>query len=97
MSELYDDVDAVEVEDTFTTLSEMLRGPTVDGGIKRGRSGKPPWRVDPTHEAGLFSHLNRWKQGELHDPDSGAHPLVHAAWRCLALAYQETEAEDARP
>ncbi len=32
----------------------------------------------------------KWKQGELHDKDSGAHPLVHAAWRCLAIACSET-------
>jgi len=25
------------------------------------------------------------------DPDSRAHPLVHLAWRALAIAYQETE------
>ena len=91
----FDDVDTHEVADTFRVLSEMLRSPSMDGGIKRSRSEKPPWRVDTTHEAALFSHLARWKAGELKDPDSGAHPLTHLAWRALALAYQDTEREKA--
>lgn len=42
----------------------------------------------------MFSHLSHWKHGELVDPDSLAHPLVHLAWRALAIAWQETHATD---
>ena len=38
----------------------------------------------------MFSHLSKWKHGDLKDKDSGSHPLVHLAWRALAIAYQET-------
>ena len=41
----------------------------------------------------MFSHLNAWKHGVKHDKDSRVHPLVHLAWRALAIAWQETEAE----
>ena len=67
-----------------------LRKCTGDGAAKRQKASKPPWYVDPDHEAAIFSHLMKWKKGELVDPDSGAHPLVHAAWRLLAIACQET-------
>lgn len=69
---------------------DMLGVVTKDGGKKRAAGEKPPWWRDPSHEAAIFSHLNRWKHGERLDPDSGAHPLVHLAWRALAIAYQET-------
>jgi hypothetical protein len=68
----------------------MLRKVTGDGAKKRQAGLKTPWWKDGSHEAAIFSHLNRWKHGELQDPDSGAHPLVHAAWRCLAIAYQQS-------
>lgn len=68
----------------------MLRLPTGDGSKKRSTGAKPPWWRDPSHEGAIFSHITKWKRGEKVDPDSGAHPLVHAAWRCLAIAYQET-------
>ena len=75
-------------------LAEMfamaLRSCTVDGGEKRRAGTKPPWWRDPSHEAAIFSHLNAWKHGVLQDPDSGAHPLFHLAWRALALGIQET-------
>lgn len=73
--------------EVFTTL---LRGVTKDGGRKRAANTKPPWFRDNSHEAAIFSHINKWKHGEKLDPDSGQHPLVHCAWRCLAIAYQET-------
>ena len=72
------------------TFAEMLRAATQDGGRKRAKGQKPSWKVDPDHEKGLFSHLSKWKKGDLVDPDSGAHPLVHLAWRALAIAWQET-------
>jgi hypothetical protein len=71
-------------------FDRMLRKVTGDGAKKRRAGAKKPWWKDGSHEAAIFSHLNRWKHGELQDPDSGAHPLVHAAWRCLAIAYQES-------
>ena len=71
-------------------FSEMLGSVTKDGGKKRARGEKPPWWYDRSHEAAIFSHLNKWKHGVLVDPDSGVHPLVHLAWRALAIAYQET-------
>ena len=69
---------------------KMLREVTKDGGQKRAAGLKPPWYVDPAHEAAIFSHLSKWKHGEKVDPTSGVHPLVHLAWRALAIAYQET-------
>lgn len=69
---------------------EELRKPTGDGASKRSRSEKPPWHIDPSHEGAVFSHITKWKRGETVDPDSGAHPLVHAAWRLLAIACQES-------
>lgn len=71
-------------------FSKMLSACTADGSVKRRRGEKPPWYRDPSHEAAVFSHLNKWKHGEKVDSVSGQHPLVHAAWRCLAIAYQET-------
>lgn len=68
----------------------MLRGCTVDGGNKRAAGLKVPWWRDEEHMAAVWSHFRRREQGELRDPHSGAHPFVHAAWRMLAIAYQET-------
>jgi hypothetical protein len=79
-----------EQTEIIGTFAHLLRGPTEDGGKKRERAEKPHWKVDPSHEAAMFSHLNRWKHGDKSDPDSGAHPLVHLAWRALAIAWQET-------
>ena len=71
-------------------FTDMLKAVTKDGGVKRARGEKPPWWRDTTHEPAIYSHLSKWKHGEITDPDSGAHPLVHLAWRALAIAYQET-------
>jgi hypothetical protein len=75
------------VLETFTGLLAKVTG---DGSVKRQRGEKPPWWRDGSHEAAIFSHLNKWKHGEKVDKDSGSHPLVHLAWRALAIAYQET-------
>lgn len=72
------------------TFQFMLSKVTGDGSKKRQAGRKPPWWIDVSHEAAIFSHLNKWKHGEQKDAESGAHPLVHLAWRALALAYQET-------
>ena len=71
-------------------FADMLLPVTGDGGRKRAAGLKPHWTVDTSHEAAIFSHLSKWKHGEKVDSDSGAHPLVHLAWRALAIAWQET-------
>lgn len=81
---------ATEQDALMNVFESLLRGPTKDGGAKRKRGDKPPWWRDPAHEPALFSHLNKWKHGQKIDGDSGTHPLVHLAWRALAIAYQET-------
>jgi hypothetical protein len=86
-----------ETDEVQRIFGQMLAMATGDGSKKRSAGLKPKWTVDPSHEAALFSHLNKWKHGEKKDPDSGAHPLVHLAWRALAIAWQETNAEGAEP
>ena len=83
----YDPKEQDLVLDVFV---ELLRDATKDGGRKRAAGLKPPWWVDPSHKAAMWRHLDRWRDREMHDADSGAHPLVHVAWRALAIAYQET-------
>lgn len=90
----YDDSEQFEISARFT---QMLWDSTKDGGKKRAAGTKPVWKVDPSHEGAIFSHIAKWKKGEKKDPDSGAHPLVHAAWRCLAIAWQETHGTKSTP
>jgi hypothetical protein len=73
-----------EVLGTFLTL---LEGPTGDGAAKRDRGEKPSWKVDTSHLAAAYRHLDPSR--ERYDEDSGTHKFVHAAWRLLAVAYQE--------
>ena len=82
--------DPTEQDVLIRVFSDMLRTVTKDGGRKRASGLKPGWYADPEHEAAIYSHLSKWKHGETVDVDSGAHPLVHLAWRSLAIAYQET-------
>lgn len=83
--------DLSKERDVFARVAaEMLDACSRDGSVKRDRGDKAPWWRDPTHEPAIFSHLMKWKRGELRDAESGAHPLAHAAWRMLAIAYQET-------
>lgn len=82
--------DPTEQEILLTAFVTLLRSVTRDGGRKRAKGEKPPWWQDPSHEPAIWSHINKWKHGEKVDPDSGAHPLVHLAWRALAIAWQET-------
>lgn len=79
--------EAVEILNTFV---KMLAGPTGDGQVKRATKNKPLWKVDPDHAEAMRRHLHRWDRGEKVDPESGSHPLVHVAWRALAIAWQET-------
>ena len=81
---------SAEREDVLRRFAEELAKATGDGSKKRQAGEKPPWYFDHSHEGAIFSHLTKWKRGETVDPDSGAHPLVHAAWRCLAIACQES-------
>lgn len=82
--------DASEQDVVMDTFMVMLRSVTKDGGKKRAKGEKPEWWRDGSHEAAIWSHVNKWKHGEKVDKDSGAHPLIHLAWRALAIAYQET-------
>jgi hypothetical protein len=79
-----------EREDVLRRFLVELRGATGDGSQKRQAGTKPPWYLDKSHEGAIFSHLMKWKRGEKVDKDSGVHPLVHAAWRCLAIACSES-------
>src|SRR2546425_10981251 len=81
--------DPTEQRVVLNKFYDMLEAATKDGGKKRAAGTKPPWYVDTTHERALYSHLSKWQTGEMVDKDSGAHPLVHLAWRALAIAYQE--------
>lgn len=85
--------DPSEQDKLLMAFHAMLKAVTRDGGRKRARSEKPPWWQDGSHEAAIFSHINKWKHGEKVDPDSGVHPLVHLAWRALAIAWQETHGQ----
>ena len=86
----YDPTEQDALIDAFVALLKQV---TRDGGRKRAAGLKPPWWKDKDHEKAIFSHLNKWKHGERTDKDSGAHPLVHLAWRALAIAYQESVGE----
>jgi hypothetical protein len=83
--------DPAEQEVILETFCEMLRPVVEDGGRKRAAGDKVPWTADPGHADALMRHLVRYDRGEMVDGDSGAHPLVHAAFRCLALAYQDEQ------
>lgn len=81
---------AAEREDILRRFEEELRKVTGDGSRKRQAGEKPPWYEDGSHMGAVFSHLTKYFRGELVDPDSGCHPLVHASWRLLAVACRET-------
>lgn len=68
----------------------MLTSVSKDGGRKRAAGLKPSWKIDKSHVPAMFSHLNKWFHGERADKDSGVHPLIHLAWRALAVAWQES-------
>ncbi len=76
-------------------FAQLLRSGTADGANKRRAGAKPSWKIDPEHPLKLQNHLTRYYEGDLVDRDSGAHPLVHAAWRCLAIAWQDTTGAEA--
>ena len=82
---------SAETEDILVKFTELLTGPTGDGSNKRAAGTKEHWTVDDTHYDAMLRHLGRYWNGERVDADSGCHPLVHLAWRALALAYQQTQ------
>lgn len=83
-------IPTAEQAEVLAEFCELLMTASRDGGKKRAAGLKPSWKVDPSHWPAVFSHLNKYMHGERVDADSGAHPLVHLAWRALAVAYQET-------
>ena len=91
MSKSYDPQEQNEIAAEFASL---LRSATKDGAVKRARGDKVSWKIDETHEAHMYSHLQKYEAGVMVDPDSGAHPLVHAAWRALAIAWQDLHRDD---
>ena len=82
----YDPREQDEVAEEF---AKLLLLPTKDGAVKRAKGEKVSWKIDDTHMEHFYNHLNAWEQGSLEDKDSGAHPLVHLAWRALAVAWQD--------
>lgn len=84
----------MEQEDALRRFAHELAKVTSDGAGKRRSGVKPPWYRPQgeagSHEAAVFSHITKWKRGLRVDPESGAHPLVHAAWRLLAIACTES-------
>ncbi len=90
-----DDMDELseEQEEIIALMTAALRAVTADGNRKRRRGQKVSWKVDRGHEGAIFSHVTKWKRGELVDPDSGVHPMIHAGWRCLAIGLQEMHPE----
>lgn len=86
----------LEQAEVLREFGRMLSAASGDGGRKRAAGLKPSWKVDPSHRAAIFSHLNKYEHGERVDRDSGQHPFVHLAWRALAIAWQETHAEEGR-
>jgi hypothetical protein len=90
MEGIFADEWKLERQDILDRFTAELAKVTGDGSKKRQAGEKPPWYEDMSHEGAVFSHLTKWKRGEMVDPDSGAHPLVHAAWRLLAIACRES-------
>jgi hypothetical protein len=78
-----------ERRDLLLRFQHELVKVTADGSKKRQTGAKPPWYRDDQHLSAVFSHITKWMRGHHIDPDSGAHPLVHAAWRLLAIACSE--------
>jgi hypothetical protein len=90
LEEAYDDS---EQDVLMHVFCEMLWAATRDGGKKREAGTKVPWWKDTTHMAAVWSHFRKRAQSKFEDSNSGAHPYVHAAWRLLAIAYQETHGQ----
>lgn len=75
-----------EQNEVLGTFLSLLEGATGDGAAKRARGEKPSWKVDRSHLAAAYRHLDPSR--EPYDEDSGLPKEVHAAWRLLAVAWQ---------
>ena len=80
-----------EPEELLNTFRQMLSLATSDGAKKRKAGLKPCWKEDDSHAGAFHRHLRRFMEGESVDPDSGADPRIHMAWRLLAWAYVDTD------
>lgn len=81
---------SAETDEILATFTDLLRGPTGDGKMKRDAGTKPHWMIDTSHPDAIVHHYGEWLLGHKFDAESGSHHLVHVAWRCLAIAAQET-------
>lgn len=81
------DAERLDIQNRFTS---QLAKATADGSKKRQKGSKRPWWKDESHYERAMAHIKRYEEGETRDKDSGAHPLIHAAWRLLAIACTET-------
>lgn len=80
---------SAETDHILEVFGIMLAGPTGDGKNKRDAGLKEHWTTDSTHLRKGLGHVEHYIGGVDSDADSGSHPLVHAAWRLLAVAYQD--------
>lgn len=78
-----------EADEILAEFARLFRPVLADGARKRRPHAWQTATVG-TNVLGIARHWDRWVRGERHDPDSGAHPLVHVAFRALAIAWQET-------
>jgi hypothetical protein len=85
---------AEERREVMDAFAELLRGATGDGSRKRQAGMKPSWKIDTSHKAAAMRHIGYYMSGETVDKDSGQHPLQHAAWRLLAVAWQDTHVDE---
>lgn len=46
------------------------------------------------YKAALLRHILAYEKGERSDPESGLHPLAHAAWNALAILHFATKTQD---
>lgn len=85
-----------EAADILARFTAELSKATADGSRKRQSGDKVPWWEDKGHIAAFYRHLQVWEKADMEgrptpmDRQSGAHPLVHSAWRLLSIACQET-------
>lgn len=84
-------VATAEQKEVLDIFCKRLAAVLADGGRKRAKGEKPSWKVDNSHLAAIFSHLNKYFHSERVDADSGHHPFDHLACRALMIAWQQTQ------
>jgi hypothetical protein len=82
-----------EREEVITEFVKLLMSATHDGSRKRQAGQKPSWKVDSSHIEAAYRHIGAVAAGKLWDKDSKAHHYIHAAWRLLAVAWQDIHQE----